>query len=1006
MFQWAQKTFDQISQTVAPPPTDGPGRFSYSVQRNEEDTAMGCIAEFDPVYTILNQAKGWYPIHLACQYSQTRLIRLLLNQPGINIDHPDVAGNTSLHLSCMSTDVRALEVVQMLVNECGANVLAKNGQGQTPYDVATSNNVRQFLLPIQLQKETQIALDNGGQGLPPGIDLGGLRINKLTVEPPPMSFGSSPAARTQSTGRYPPTPMSFGSSPAARTQSTGMYPPTPIPGDQSRIAPAPATMPANVSADNNTATEGGYSLKGSSSAAIFSNKYVADGFHSSSSDINLQQKYGHDTTARQYVTAPPPSSGTTSSRGSLVAPMSGNAAGDGVNNPFSRGSALPKNRYVAYGPEAAPAAPVAAQPAYNQYSPAAPAAANYNSFAPGVTTTAPQPAGPITPAQSTQSISSAPSTPYMPPPPYQTQNYETPSQRPDFVSPAAATYGGSPMTPATSGAVPVTEKSAHDLFAGPAGVAPTSTASAPISGTSAGSAQELFAAPATTPVGRTPSAPISGASVGSAHDLFAAPQSTEPASEVATSESIFTPPKEQKGSQETPEKEPVSATETEEVAPSQETSTPAADGAETSSPTEATAEAPKADPQATATDEDWVETTDPSTGQTYYYNKVTNQTSWEDPKSTTAEIGSTESDWVETPDPTTGKTYYYNEVTQETSWEKPIGEKTEEKTTEEWVEVSDPSSGQTYYYNQKTQETSWENPTAQTESPDDSQAAVEWIETVDPSSGQMYYYNQITQETSWEKPQSLHETKTAEAAPTDLQGHLQEPYVTNDSDISNDWIETVDPSSGDKYYYNQVTQETSWENPKKQATASESIQEAAASATSEDATQSNAEDTPPAAPITQEQPGVVPSAESMTSNMSAQELFGEGPPAQEQSTSDPQKEAVDEGAPVSGGSGSAEQVFDNAVAAEQSSQAAQSASVGVSSEDGQSTQSTAEEQKPGETREEPVVDDIDGDGEMLDVPLSPKPSNLKTSQPEAQPEPSAGLFAAIGMPPPPFQSKR
>eukprot|EP00980_Cylindrotheca_fusiformis_P030078 scaffold24318_cov147-Cylindrotheca_fusiformis.AAC.1 len=528
MFQWAQKTFDQISQTVAPPPTDGPGRFSYNVQRNDEDAAMGCIAEFNPVYTVVNEAKGWYPIHLACQYSQTRLIRLLLNQPGMNIEQPDGEGNTALHHACISSDPRALEVVQTLVNECGANALAKNGMGQVPYDLASSNNVRQFLLPIQLQKETQIALDNGGQGLPPGIDLGGLRISNPNMAPPPKSFGSAPTGRSQSNGG-------------------GMYPPTPIPTApgpttaRTQTAPTPTSMPHNPVAinSNNSAPDEGYSLRGSSSAAIFSSKYMADGFHSSSSDVNLQQKYGHHAASRS-VTAPPPSSGN-SSLSAVGAPISGNAAaggvaggggGDGTNNPFSRGSALPKSRYVAYGPtETAPApVPAAVQPAYNQYAPVAPAAAgNFSTFSPAPS----QPAGPATPAQPTQSSNvTSPTTPFMPPPPYQTQNYESPSKRPDFVSPAAATYGGSPsMTPPAPGTA-TREQSAQDVFATTPQPAVT-TSSAPTTSTSAGSAQRAF-----------PSAPISGMSVGSAQELFSAPpQPTPSKAPVSGASELFAAPR-------------------------------------------------------------------------------------------------------------------------------------------------------------------------------------------------------------------------------------------------------------------------------------------------------------------------------------------------------------------------------------------------------------------------------------------------------------------------------
>lgn len=973
---------------------------------------MGSIAEFDPVYTVVNQAKGWYPIHLACQYSQTRLIRLLLHQPSINIEHPDGGGCTALHHACMSNDPRALEVVQMLVSEFGANVLAKNGQGQAPYDLATSNNVRQFLLPIQLQKETQIALDNGGQGLPPGIDLGGLRIKKSNIAPPPRTFGSPPAARTQ---------------------STGMYPPTPIPTDPSKIAAAPATMPPNLAMESTPAAERGYSLRGSSSAAIFSSKYTADGFHSSSSDINLQQKYGHDTSARQYVTAPPPSSGN-ASMASVGAPLSGNVGvgGDGTNNPFSRGSALVKQRYVTYGPaEPAPVAPVASQPAYNQYAPEAPAASNFSTFAPGATAMSPQPAAPATPAHPTQSNSSTPRTPFMPPPPYQTQNYEAPSKRSDFVSPTTATYGGSPMTPAAPG-MPAREQSSQDLFSAPQ--PPVPSPSAPISGTSGGSAQELFSSP--QPPVPTPSAPISGTSVGSAQELFSAPQpsptapSTFPApvsgtsvdsaqelfadpdaaasSEAAAqSDSIFTPP-EQKDA-----KDPVPASRLDEAAPP-------TDSAEAKKPTNGTSDAPNDDlsPGISAMNEDWVETTDPSTGQTYYYNKATNETSWEDPKGSAmvAEIGSTASDWIETPDPTTGKTYYYNSVTQETSWEKPDGVKSEEEAASGWAEVVDPSSGQTYYYNQNTQETAWEKPVALTKSSDDSHAGSDWSKTIDPTSGQTYYYNHVTQETSWEKPESLQESQQDESTLMESKDESKEPNATNDSNMSSDWIETVDPSSGQRYYYNLATQETSWEKPPNLVDTVNSVGEASQSA---DAFQPNSADTPisvqkslePAVPA-------VPVAESMTRRISAQELFGEGPPAQEE-VSDDKKQPGGVGAAVTAALGSGEKPLDDLAEVTESSEAAQGTSdefpsaglvtaEHVAAPSGDEAQSTEEEQKPVDGPDQPVIDDVDGTevGEMLDIPLSPEPMHPTRSQPEAQPEPSADLFAAIGMPPPPFQSKR
>lgn len=71
----------------------------------------------------------------------------------------------------------------------------------------------------------------------------------------------------------------------------------------------------------------------------------------------------------------------------------------------------------------------------------------------------------------------------------------------------------------------------------------------------------------------------------------------------------------------------------------------------------------------------------------------------------------------------------------------------------------------------------------------------DWTEVVDPSSGSTYYYNTVTQETSWTNPN----------APAE--------------DASAGWTEVTDPSSGAKYYYNTITQETSWDQPAGLATA-------------------------------------------------------------------------------------------------------------------------------------------------------------------------------------------
>ena len=182
MFQWATDQFDKLTEVIAPPPTDAAGRFSYAVSKGDEKTALNLVVEIDIVRTVVNQSKGWFPIHMACQYSMLRLIRMILNQPGVSIEQPDYAGMTPLHHACMSTNKSmGLAVVKILLKEYNADPCAKNSQGQTPYDVASLDSIRQYLLPIQLQRETQYALDNGGVGLAPGIDLGGLKINRSNM---------------------------------------------------------------------------------------------------------------------------------------------------------------------------------------------------------------------------------------------------------------------------------------------------------------------------------------------------------------------------------------------------------------------------------------------------------------------------------------------------------------------------------------------------------------------------------------------------------------------------------------------------------------------------------------------------------------------------------------------------------------------------------------------------------------------------------------------------------
>jgi hypothetical protein len=421
MFNWATEKLEKLSQTVAPPPEDPVSRYVYCVQKHDEAGAQACLVEIDPLYTIVQSSKGTTPLHLACGHSMVNLIRQILTIPGASTEVTDAAGNTPLHHASMSTDtVNGANVVKMLVTEYNASVVAKNWQGQTPYDVATLNGIRQYLLPIQLQQETQQAIDNGGVGLPPGIDMGGLRISQPAMPPPPIGGGAPPMSPAANNNGPPnmlatPSPNMPPSIPAASgppmvTQSAGAIPAAPSSGRLERSASTSSAPSSGNSAHRE------YSRSGSSSAAILSKaKFRPDGFHSSSSDVSLQKKYGHSSHGTPAAAIPPP-------------PSSGNSAGPpsgGSYNPYAAGSSAfgsanrygaASSRYPVYG-AGQPA--VAATPSSGGYGgvPQQTPAPSYAIFQPSVQTQQ-EPAY----QQPEQPVSS-----FMSPPPYQNHTQQQPA---------------------------------------------------------------------------------------------------------------------------------------------------------------------------------------------------------------------------------------------------------------------------------------------------------------------------------------------------------------------------------------------------------------------------------------------------------------------------------------------------------------------------------------------------------------------------------------------------
>ena len=560
MFSWATSKLESLVQTVAPPPNDSNYQFLWCCQQGDEKGAMQVLLQsqsndanihppIDPIRSIIVQLKGQTPIHLACLNTMHELLEFILarNDLGEGIWHvKDIEGNTPLHCACMSNSPNTLNMIKrILTNNCtrsdGNNhgvapavlntslVGLKNSRGETPYDVAQLNSVRQYLLPIQLQAETQAALENGGAGLAPGIDLGGLKIQNSALPPPPSMAMIQANGVNMTSGvpasRYAPPPMPNmvpNSSSLNQSQGIASAPSQnlllqqPHQAFQGQNHPPPfrtlsdpvvTTTPPLPSVTNeqvscapslnfNSLPEpprsgGGYALVGRSSAAIYSRPggrvQPNDGFHSSSSDKNLQAKYGNENVTQRPSIPPPPTSGgnanlfSHSLNDNQPPPPSVGGAGP---NPFAGGaSALgnrrvaPIGRYVNYDPiRGALAVPLPPPPPH-------PAVAgrtiSYNSAPNSVSLFVPNGvsnSSVMAPTQMTEDTPKKFSIPPLPPPPsigsrtasynnqmgFQSNQVRLPFSSPDQHSIVQPTPNNTPVVPTQSSDAFYTTPNRHD----------------------------------------------------------------------------------------------------------------------------------------------------------------------------------------------------------------------------------------------------------------------------------------------------------------------------------------------------------------------------------------------------------------------------------------------------------------------------------------------------------------------------------------------------------------
>eukprot|EP00984_Skeletonema_dohrnii_P015033 scaffold6430_cov135-Skeletonema_dohrnii-CCMP3373.AAC.6 len=284
----------------------------------------------------------------------------------------------------------------------------------------------------------------------------------------------------------------------------------------------------------------------------------------------------------------------------------------------------------------------------------------------------------------------------------------------------------------------------------------------------------------------------------------------------------------------------------------------------------------------------WVKGIDEASGNPYYYNSVTGESSWDLPSDGTSKAVASmeqgnvavESAAVDVDNISNGEDEVpaddiaaaeSEEVENNANNQQQIDGVLEEPTPVEetvrpssdeseklppgWSSSVDEASGNIFYYNDEGI-TSWDKPSIEGSrdeaKPEDGtsvdkitehQEEVEdlpdgsgepepqtgglphgWKELQDEATGNTYYWNEQTNETSWDYP---HATADEDADAADVLTETEEKgmseevaedehiseQVASDQDVPEGWVATVDETSGNTYYYNEKTNETSWDRP-------------------------------------------------------------------------------------------------------------------------------------------------------------------------------------------------
>ncbi|KAL3500113.1 hypothetical protein ACH5RR_039206 [Cinchona calisaya] len=105
-------------------------------------------------------------IHFAAQKGHTEVVRILINF-GVSIKSYNRKGMTALHYAAQGSH---LELVRYLIKK-GANLNAKNKAGKAPVDLASSDEIRTFLVECQTKSSKGVLNDEKGSEAQPNSSL-------------------------------------------------------------------------------------------------------------------------------------------------------------------------------------------------------------------------------------------------------------------------------------------------------------------------------------------------------------------------------------------------------------------------------------------------------------------------------------------------------------------------------------------------------------------------------------------------------------------------------------------------------------------------------------------------------------------------------------------------------------------------------------------------------------------------------------------------------------------